>query len=647
MTSPRTLTALASAAAASFAVAGAHASTLYDAGLLSFASKAQSMWGSGDAFRKAESVFVGTEWSNRDATLGGITGSAKELITPKIPSVLLTPEIPGYTIPGVPSKLITPAVYSPAIPAKYVDVPPVKGTVCAPWPFNDECATVTITEGYRKQVSPYVAPKLITAAIYSPEVPPKVVAAIPAVYSPEVPAIYGDTRTGATIDVRSSGKVGLQFGYAVDSGSVDTTARFRATAQLPSTVKAAEYFSLKTGSVFDMGTIATQSPKIEAYISPVLKLSGTMDAKVCGVALGCATATNVALPTINLENQRLLSIDPNSLKILDGILPDGKALAEVPISNQTLTLEGGATLSDPPVVGFKLSGPQGVTIATNLPPGVPTVTAKGATVTAFVPNIATTGATTAAPVTSSGRSDLLTAKIDLDAVAAGRGLIPPTGAGFDVIDTPVFKLQVNGDLIDAEAGPVLGVTQKFTFAPKLMATVNFSRGVHVEGKNGLQDSWTGEWSQLPQFAIDGTTTFTPSFWLDAMLTNEFGLDLGLIGTYDVLKIGATAKAGPVDVLRFNPLSLNRQLGLGNTMFETDKLSFPVYGDTFDLNGFEEIAGQSFTFAMDASGLASLVSTTPVPEPSTYAMLLLGLGMLGATARRRSREQQDTATPPQR
>ena len=65
MTSPRTLSAIASAAAASFTVAGAHAATLYDAGLLSFESKAQSMWGSGDAFRKAESVFVGTEWSEQ------------------------------------------------------------------------------------------------------------------------------------------------------------------------------------------------------------------------------------------------------------------------------------------------------------------------------------------------------------------------------------------------------------------------------------------------------------------------------------------------------------------------------------------------------------------------------------------------------
>ena len=83
-----------------------------------------------------------------------------------------------------------------------------------------------------------------------------------------------DARLGAKVDVRSSGKVGLNFGYAIDSGSVDATALFRATAQLPDLVKPAEFFSIQAGSVFDRGTIATQSPKIEAYISPVLKMSG-------------------------------------------------------------------------------------------------------------------------------------------------------------------------------------------------------------------------------------------------------------------------------------------------------------------------------------------------------------------------------------
>jgi len=632
MTSIRTVSVIALAAATAFTGAQVVAATGYDAGTLSFESKAQSMWGTGSAFRMAESVFLGTEWTNRETTLGSITGDMNTLLFAAIPKTLLTAEVPGHTIPGIPKTLITPAVYSPEVPAKYVDVPPVKGEVCIP--FTNICTTVVITAGYRQQVSPYVAPKLITPAIYSPEVKPIVVPPVPAVYTPAVPAVYGDTRSGATIDVRSSGKVGLMFGYAIDSGSIDTTARFRASAQLPGAVKQAEFFSLNAGSMFDKGTIATQSPKIEAYVSTVLKMSGSMGAKACGVALGCQTVSNVALPTINL-NQRLLSVDPSSLKVLEGVMPGGKALAEVPIANQTLTLEGGTTTTKPPVVGFKLTS-GGLTVATSLPPNLPNVTADVAQMTVYVPKIATSGQANAAPVTSSGRSDLLSAQIDLDAAAAARGLMPPTGVNFDLIDVGAFKLRASVDLIDAKAGPVLGVTQAFKFDPTLMTTLKFSRPVHIGGTAGLHDSWTGAWNDLPMFAIDGMTTFTPTFWLDAMLTNELGLDLRMVGTLDVLKFGATAAVGGVEVLKINPLSLNNALGISNKLFETDKVSFSVYGDTFDLEGFQLIAGNAFTINIDA-----------VPEPSTYAMLVLGLGVMGATARRRSRDRQGISATPQR
>ncbi len=257
-----------------------------------------------------------------------------------------------------------------------------------------------------------------------------------------IPYQTRDSRLGAKVDVRSSGKVGLNFGYAIDSGSVDTTALFRATAQLPDPVKPTEFFSIQTSSVFDRGTIATQSPKIEAYINPVVKMSGSIGAQVCGNWSGCV-AGNSALPTINVENQRLLSIDPNSLKILPGVMPGGQPLAAVPILNQTLGLEGGVS-PQPPYVGYALTA-AGKTIASNLPPG-PTVMANLAEVTFEVPNIATSGAASGAPVTSSGRSDLLSAQLDLDGAATIFGQMPPLGLNYSLVNTPVFKLGAIGRL---------------------------------------------------------------------------------------------------------------------------------------------------------------------------------------------------------
>jgi len=58
------------------------ADIIYESGTLVFESSGQSMWESGGAFVQEESVFLGTEWSNRTATIGGILGSANEIIIP-------------------------------------------------------------------------------------------------------------------------------------------------------------------------------------------------------------------------------------------------------------------------------------------------------------------------------------------------------------------------------------------------------------------------------------------------------------------------------------------------------------------------------------------------------------------------------------
>jgi hypothetical protein len=529
-----------------------NASIIYDTGILNFESTAQSMWGAGDAFRKEESIFVGTQWTNKTATIGGIAGSENEVVFPAIGAV----KVP---------------VYEPRI---FVPTPtwsdPFKGyhTGCGCW------KDVTI--------------------------------------KPATDAITADTRTGATLDVHTSGKVGLDFGYAIDSGSVDTTADFIAGAVIPDAVQASEFISLNTSSNFNNGTINTQSPKVEAYLSAVMQLSGSVDAQACALTLGCKSGTS-ALPAVDL-NQRILSIDPNSLKVLDGIGPDGAPFAEVPILNQSLTLEGGATFA-PPVVGFKLTGPGGVSLASSLPP-TPAVTVDLAEVTVSVPDIATSGSGGGTSVTSDGRDDLLSAQLDLDGAATLMGGLPPTGANFDLIDAGVFKLSASLDLIDVDAGPVVGLTQDFEFTPTLMSTINFSKPVEIAGMSGLHNSWTGIWSELPDFAITKTTTVSPTFWLDAMLKNDMGLDLGLVGTLDILKLGATASIGGIDLLNFNPLSLNNLLGIGNTLFDTPKVGFSVFDTMFKLGGFQEIIGDSFTLNLYS-----------VPEPGILWLMVFGLSAL--------------------
>lgn len=81
-------------------------------------------------------------------------------------------------------------------------------------------------------------------------------------------------------------------------------------------------------------------------------------------------------------------------------------------------------------------------------------------------------------------------------------------------------------------------------------------------------------------------------------------------------------------------------GVGGNLLESRTLSFSFGAgpDDFNLGVFAGIRRDvpeiaRFTVSGDSAGVDFLGFTTPVPEPSTYAMLLAGLGLLGFAARR--------------
>ncbi len=563
----------------------ASAVVVYDAGALDFESSGQSMWASGDAFRKEESFFLGTQWSNRTATLGGIAGSARVMITPHIPATY-SPYVPAVT-----SSYWEPRVYN-LFTDKWV------GCGCT--------KTTTIT--------PAIPSRQLT---------------------PEFAATYADTRTGAQLDVNSSGKVGLEFGYTIDSGSVDSSVGFSALAELPEAINASEFFSLNAGSLLDSGTIDTQSPKIEAYISSIMELSGSVKATACATLFGCRSSTT-ALPGIDMD-QRVLSIDPDGVKILDGALAGGEPLAVLALNNQSITLEGGVSVGPPPVAGFKLAGPGGVTLASTMPP-TPAVTIDMAKISIQAPDIATSGTKSGAGlIASGGRDDLLSVQLDLDGMASIMAGLPPAGLNTTLLDAHGLKIEGKLDIIDVDAGPVLGITQDFELTPTLMVDLAFNNPIKIAGMSGLQSSWTGVWDDLPDLALLETTTFTPTFWLDAMLENEFGLDLGLVGTLDFFKLSATASAGGIDFLNFGVASLNQILGFGNTLFETDKLALSVFAGEFALGGFNRVLGNPFTLSLGSTFISTRNagrSGGTVPEPGTLWGLVLGLIALSVAQRRK-------------
>ncbi len=434
-----------------------------------------------------------------------------------------------------------------------------------------------------------------------------------------------DTRTGARVDLTTSGKFGLEFGYTLDSGSVNATANFSASAVLPSVnPKKGEFFSLNPDSSLDNGSISSQSPKAEAFINAIAQLSGSVTATACLIPLGCA-AGGTNLPSLNAK-QPILSIDPNSLKVVPDLLPPEnpggprQPLAEVKLLNQTLTLQGALDASLTP--SFKLSTSQ-FTLAETGPPGLPDLTFDLASIEFKIPNIATTsGPFGGSPINSSGRDDVIKARVDIDGVAAMNGF-PPTGIGLTLIDTGPggFKVALQFDALDIDAGPDIGITQDFELEPTLMVSLAFSHPVMIGGAETAL--WAGEWDLLPEIALLETTTITPTFWLEAMLTNTIGIDLGLTGTMDILKFTFTASAGGINLLGTSPVSLNSLLGLGNQLFSTPKLEFPIWDTPFQLEGFESIDAAPFTITVQTA-----------PTPGTLVLLLAALGAAAFAQRRR-------------
>lgn len=163
------------------------------------------------------------------------------------------------------------------------------------------------------------------------------------------------------------------------------------------------------------------------------------------------------------------------------------------------------------------------------------------------------------------------------------------------------------------------VADQFNWAPPVSSGWTVTDGaVDLIGIGGVDDFIPGNGSYVD---LDGTSSNS------GLLSNNINLIGGT--TYTLSFDLAGSQRGSTETVNFNFGSTAGSYSLGSAdAFSTRTLSFTPGSDgsySFSyLNASEDNVGV----------LLDNVSVSAVPEPETYAMLLAGLGLMGAMSRRR-------------
>lgn len=576
-------------AALAFSATAAAAPIHYD---LSFQTSGQSIWGSGASTQLNQTTFLGASWDDATNRAGVIVGDNDTSLPNPLRGAYDVAFAACRALGNSSSACINGQTARAPVPA-LGSRPSVRS--CGT--FNVGCQAARVVDLTRRAAydTAFATCTLAASATVcrngqSGQLPVVALGTAP-------PATLDiDTRTGVELVATSDGRVGLELGVQIDSGSVAATVSYQATLDIPDDAAAldrTQAISFNANSALaGVNTLDTIFPTLGLSVDAIMELSGSVGAEACIITQGCTSGGTSFLVD---ERAPIVSFNQDGE---GGILLLGQSPSDFGLP--------------PEADGFPFSLDVG---------GL-------ATVTLHLPQPDASGGLNAATGTlqASGQDDLVDLILDLDNIVATSAGLPGlfgSSASFGPVD-------LGFDIVNVAMGPTIDLVQNFELDPTLYVSLFFDQAVMVAGE--LVTNITSPWDLLPDITfLADATSVTPTFFLDAMLSNNTLLDFDLEFFIDLLQV--TYDAGVLGSGSF---------GIGNILSQgVDLFASPAfYSRLFTLGGFNLQIGESFVidFINGASGpsssiamsavnpLLDLPDTLPsaVPEPSTWAIMFMGL-----------------------
>lgn len=212
-----------------------------------------------------------------------------------------------------------------------------------------------------------------------------------------------------------------------------------------------------------------------------------------------------------------------------------------------------------------------------------------------------------------------------------------TGFGTGSFSTGAFT---NGDTILGVGVRVVSGGSITGFSPTVRFDLDadsYQAATSVGGSDGRTSS--GTYSEYKDFTVQ----FNGSNWAGSTLNAQAGAGSFYGGPSNFKTIASGYGSGTSEDWAFRAFAQTAGAGSYQMFFDLTAMQ-ALYGpNAFGVSGFPGIGsfGNPVRVSLNGLGSNSVVietPTVPVPEPETYAMLLAGLGVLGAVARRRQVKQ---------